>query len=190
MSNLTYNPNINDSYDYNSEMNMEFNDSNGNFKSYDNYDNYDNTPPLLQQMDPRADPGWKSDGQSMRKPMRQQMRQPIRQPIRQQSREQMRMPRPPSNYIEKPSKYKKQSNNYDETQIDKFEGQKSTKFNWILFGKKLIIYTALFLIMSHVKVDDLVCKFIPFLNENQILCMTFKGVILAIIIILVQTLLK
>jgi hypothetical protein len=187
MSNLTYNPNINDSYnDYNSEMNMEFNESNGNFKSYDNYDNYDNTPQLLQQMDPRADPGWKSDG----KPIRQQMRQPMRQPMRQQPREQMRMPRqPPNNYIEKPSKYKKQSNNYDDAQIDKFEGKKSTKFNWILFAKKLIIYTALFLIMSHVKVDDLVCKFIPFLSDNQILCMTFKGVLLAIIIILVQTLL-
>jgi hypothetical protein len=187
MSNLTYNPNINDSYDNNSEMNMEFNDSNGNFKSYDNYDNYDNTPPLLQQMDPRADPGWKkADGPSMRKPIRQQMRQPMRQ----QPREQMRIPRQPqNNYIEKSSKYKKQSNNYDETQIDKFEGEKSTKFNWILFGKKLVIYTALFLIMSHVKVDDLVCKFVPFLNENQILCMTFKGVLLAIIIILVQTLL-
>jgi hypothetical protein len=195
MSNLTYNPNINIPYNnsgynnnsynssynssynngynssYNGQHNMDINESNGNFKSYDTYDN---TPPLLQQMDPRVAP-------DMELP-----RQPIR---RQQFGNQQ-------NYNDLPPMKRKKSrkayytSEYDnEKNIDTFEDTKSSKFDWVLFGKKIIIYTALFLIMSHVKMDDLVCKFIPFLSDNQILCMTFKGMLLAVIIILVQKIL-
>jgi hypothetical protein len=200
MSNLTYNPNINSSYnntsynntpynntpynntsynnnsykEYNSGMNMEFNEDNGNFKSYDNYDN---TPPMLQQMDPRSAP----EIETMRQPIR-------RQPFSQQQN---------NNYMDLPPnmKRKKVKKNYynseynNEPILDNFSDIKTSKFNWILFAKKIVIYTALFLIMSHVKMDDLVCKFIPFLNNNEILCMTFKGLLLAVIIILIQTLL-
>jgi hypothetical protein len=184
MSNLTYNPNINGSYnntsykEYNSGMNMDFNENNGNFKSYDNYEtnsNYDNTPPMLQQMDPRSGPEI------------EQMRQPIRR--QQFSRQQNNYDRPPTMKSKKMKKNYYNSDYDDEQVLDNFSDTKSTKFDWILFGKKIVIYTALFLIMSHVKMDDLVCRFIPFLNDNQILCMTFKGMLLAVIIILIQKLL-
>ncbi len=191
MSNLTYNPNINTSYndvpynntsykDYNSRINMEFNNTNGNFKSYDNYDtnsNYDNIPPMLQQMDPRAAP----EIETMRQPIRRQ------QYTRQTNNNYIDLP--PIMKRKKAKKMVYNSEYDDEPVLDNFSDTKSTKFDWILFSKKIVIYTALFLIMSHVKMDDLVCKFIPFLTDNQILCMTFKGMLLAVIIVIIQKLL-
>ena len=77
----------------------------------------------------------------------------------------------------------------DDYEIDTFQDPKNDKFNWMLFAKKIVIITALFLIMSSVKMDELVCNFIPFLSNSQLLCMTVKGIILAISIIIIQTLL-
>ena len=66
---------------------------------------------------------------------------------------------------------------------------KISKSNWITFGKKIVIYTILFLIMSHVKMNCFVCSFMPFLNNNEVLCMTIKGLIMSILIIIIQKLL-
>ena len=63
------------------------------------------------------------------------------------------------------------------------------KIDWILFIKKLVIYSMLFLIMSHVKMNTIVCNFIPYLNNNEILCMVTKSVIIALLIIIIQLIL-
>jgi hypothetical protein len=72
------------------------------------------------------------------------------------------------------------------TDVDKI---KDSKMNWTLIIKKICIFTALFLIMSSIKMDELVCKFIPYLGENQLICMTTKGLILSIFIIIINLLL-
>lgn len=54
--------------------------------------------------------------------------------------------------------------------------------NWILLLKKLAIYTILFLVMSHIKLHELVCNILPFFNNNEVFCMAFKGLVMAIII--------
>ena len=69
------------------------------------------------------------------------------------------------------------------------ENNKSSKFDWLKFGKSIIIYTILFLIMSHIKMNVFVCNFIPFLNNNEVLCMTVKGIIMSIIIIIIHKIL-
>ena len=173
MSNLTYNPNIN----------MEFDNGGGNFRNNNSYD----TPQILQQMDPRVP--MENMRQPVSQPMMQQM-QPMME-MRPQTRPQMRQNYENYDYDMPTVRRKKNRVNYNDEPImmDKFEDSKSTKFDWMLFVKKLVIYTALFLIMSHVKMDELVCKFIPFLSDNQILCMTTKGLLLALIIILIQTIL-
>ncbi len=56
------------------------------------------------------------------------------------------------------------------------------KFNWILLLKKLVIYTVLFLVFNHIKTHEIFCGLIPFLRNNEVLCMTFKGLIFAVII--------
>ena len=181
MNNLTYNPNVNVPYhnSYNG-MDMDFQESGGNFKN----SNYNMQ--ALPQMDPRTDYR-NNQGDEQMGHNSYQMEPQMRQPMRQQF----------ENYPKYNSKKKSlRQNYYDQDydnksyeEIDKFESTKSTKFDWILFAKKIVIYTALFLIMSHVKMDELVCKFVPFLSDNQILCMTFKGILLALVIILVQKIL-
>ena len=81
-------------------------------------------------------------------------------------------------------------NNYELFSDNPIEEKTSSKFNWLNFGKNIVIYTVLFLIMSHMKMNYFVCKFIPFLNNNEVLCMTVKGVIMSIIIIVIQKLIK
>ncbi len=74
----------------------------------------------------------------------------------------------------------------NDSDIDKIN---NSKLNWSLIIKKICIFTALFLIMSSIKMDELVCKFIPYLSENQLICMTTKGIILSILIIIINLLL-
>ena len=81
-------------------------------------------------------------------------------------------------------KYKKKIN---KTQDDDLE-EKPTKINWKRYIKSIVIYTLLFLIMSHVKMNSLICGFIPYLNNHEILCMIIKGVIMSILILIIQTL--
>ena len=103
MSNLTYNPNIN----------MDFDNSGGNFRNNNSYD----SPQLLQPMDPRT-------------PM-QQMRQPAMQPMMQQPMRQYEN----YDYDEPPMPRRRKRTNYNN--IDKFEETPSTKFDWILLIKKI-----------------------------------------------------
>ena len=56
------------------------------------------------------------------------------------------------------------------------------KISWILLLKKIVIYTILFLVFNHIKTHELVCGLLPFLSDNDLLCMTFKGIIFALII--------
>ena len=56
------------------------------------------------------------------------------------------------------------------------------KFSWILLIKKLVIYTILFLVFNHIKTHEIICGLLPFLSNNELLCMTFKGLLFAIII--------
>jgi hypothetical protein len=183
MSNLTYNPNVNIPYNNNynnynnNNINMDFDDNGGNFRASNS--NYD-SPPQLSQMDPRGAPQYNPNIEHMGS-MKKSMRQPIRNNFDGYYEDDNDMP-PQKISKKKKSKY----NDYD---VDTFQETNSSKFDWLLFVKKLVIYTALFLIMSHVKMDELVCKFVPFLSENQILCMTVKGLLLALLIILVQMLL-
>jgi hypothetical protein len=67
---------------------------------------------------------------------------------------------------------------------------KPDKFNWIKFGKSIVIYTLLFLIMSHLKMNDFLCSFIPPLNNNEVICMVIKGIIMSLIIIVIQKILN
>ena len=186
MSNLTYNPNVNipnNNYNnYNNNINMDFDNNGGNFRaSSANYD----LPSQLSQMDPRGAPQYNPNMEYMGtiRNIRQPMRDSIRNNFDSYYEDENDIPPP------KISKKKRTKTKYNDYDVDTFQETKSSKFDWLLFVKKIVIYTALFLIMSHVKMDELVCKFIPFLSENQILCMTVKGLILALLIILVQMLL-
>ncbi len=98
------------------------------------------------------------------------------------------------------SRYSNQKNDYKKNDYkkkyatEKYENdddddEKDYKVKWIIILKKIVIFTALFLLISSVKMDELVCKFIPYLNENQLICMTIKGIILSILIIITQLLL-
>lgn len=62
----------------------------------------------------------------------------------------------------------------------------STKFNWIVFFKKLTIYAILFLLISHIKMNQLTCTVMPFLQSSELALMTVKGLILGLIIIILQ----
>ena len=67
--------------------------------------------------------------------------------------------------------------------------QDTTGFNYMSLIKKIIVYTILFLIMSHIKMNHLLCGFIPFLENNEIVCMVTKGFIMSCIIIILYPLL-
>ena len=85
--------------------------------------------------------------------------------------------------------YNPRIENIDERPIKKPNTNESfvnNKFNWILFTKKLVIYSMLFLIMSHVLMNNMVCHFIPYLNNNEIYCMVVKSIIMSISIIIIQ----
>ncbi len=187
MSNLTYNPNVNVSYhdSYESPRN-DFNRNDFNRNNFDNnyrddYDrnnfernnfrnNFENNnydmPRSLPQVDSRSD----------------------------YSRsEYSRSEYPGADYSRPKSGLKKHKMNSKKISVNEnYENDtdiKHTKISWSLILKKIIIFTALFLLMSSIKMDELVCKFIPYLNENQLMCMTLKGVILSIIIIIINFLL-
>jgi hypothetical protein len=66
----------------------------------------------------------------------------------------------------------------------------SDKINWILLLKKVVIFTILFLVFNHIKTHQLICGLVPFLNNNELLCMTIKGLLFAVIIILLQMYLR
>ncbi len=148
MGSLSYNPNI-DIPPYHSNDNSMMYNQDITYK------------PIMQQMDPRADPRMMESMSMQQMPMQQMPMQKMNN--------------------RKPYYNKNMSN-----KLETLEEAPSSKINWMLILKKIVIYTMLFLIMSHVKMNDLVCHFIPFLNNNEILCMVTKGILLAIIIIIIQ----
>ena len=68
------------------------------------------------------------------------------------------------------------------------ESDNPYKIKWSRYFKGIVIYTLLFLIMSHIKMNSIVCGVIPYLNNHEILCMTIKGIIMSILIIIIQKL--
>ncbi len=94
-----------------------------------------------------------------------------------------------SEYSRPINKSKKPKKIINENYENETEKTTNSKFDWTLIIKKLVIFTALFLIMSSVKMDELVCKFVPYLSGNQLICMTTKGIILSILIIIINLLL-
>jgi hypothetical protein len=78
---------------------------------------------------------------------------------------------------------------YKKEDIDSEESYENpNKINWRRYMKAIVIYTLLFLIMSHVKMNSIVCGFIPYLNTREIFCMIVKGIIMSILILIIQKL--
>ena len=75
--------------------------------------------------------------------------------------------------------------------ISKFENFENDdkKINWYLIAKKIVIYTILFLITSHLIVSKLICNYVPLIGDNEIMCMVVKGVLMSIVIICIQAIL-
>ncbi len=61
-----------------------------------------------------------------------------------------------------------------------------TKINWPSIFKKIIVYAILFLLMNTMKLNNIICTFIPYLEQNELLCMSLKGIVFGIIIVLLQ----
>jgi hypothetical protein len=168
MSSLSYNPNIDIPayHDIPQQMmqsysnNMQQHSNNGMMPQYSNG--------MMQQ-------------NNMQSPMMPQysngmMQQPPMMPMIQQQPQMMSYPIPMT-------KNKKQKNPDQFTNI-----QEGKKTSWGVYIKKLIIFTILFLVISHVKTNDLIEK-IPLVGSNEIFMMVVKGFIMAIIIIIVDKIL-
>jgi hypothetical protein len=160
MSNLTYNPNV-DIPPYHFDSNdgpraMDF-PSDGNFRG-------GRQPDISYDMNPR---------EQYRDPRYEQ--QPVYQQQQPRLYEQYDIPASRNEIpVARPKrKTKERMASYEE---------KSDKINWILIVKKLVIYTILFLVFNHIKTHQVLCGLIPFLNNNELICMTFKGLLFAIII--------
>lgn len=182
MSNLTYNPNVN--IPYHDSFEPPRNDFKRNDFQRDNFqrDNYDNNNNNYRNNFennnydmPRSLPQIDSRSEYSRNEYPEYSGADYSRPKSGLKKNKMNSKKIPVN------------ENYDnDTDIDKY---KNTKMNWNVLIKKLIIFTALFLLMSSIKMDELVCKFIPYLSDNQLICMTTKGIILSILIIIINLLL-
>ena len=84
---------------------------------------------------------------------------------------------------------KKRYENMSNYKKEKYESFNESRFNLSSIVKKIIVYTILFLIMSHIKMNNLLCNFIPFVENNEIACMVTKGFIMSCIIIILYPLL-
>ena len=67
---------------------------------------------------------------------------------------------------------------------------KSSKIKWIVIIKSILIYTILFLIISSIKMDDIIRSTIPIVGNNEITSMVFKGFIYSVLIIIIQKILN
>jgi hypothetical protein len=192
MNQFTYNPN---------EFSSPSNDMLHQYNYKDDTDmNYNNMrQPNMRQPDMRQPDMRQPD---MRQPdMRQpDMRQPdMRQPdMRQYDMRQYDMRQPDmiypdqvgdnyisDNYYSSKNRYKNISNNKN---FESFQDG-NTGFNFMNLIKKIIVFTILFLIMSHIKMNHILCSFIPFVEKNEIACMVTKGFIMSLIIIILYPLL-
>ncbi len=178
MSNLTYNPNVNVSYHDSFEQprnDFNRNDFNRNDFKRNNFDDYDRNN--FERNNFRNN--FENNSYDMPRSLPQI---DSRSEYSYNEYSQNEYPGLKKNKMN--SKKKILNENYENnTDIE------NNKISWSLILKKIIIFTALFLLMSSIKMDELVCKFIPYLNENQLMCMTLKGIILSIIIIIINLLL-
>ncbi len=165
---LSYNPNIDISYhqQYDQMPNaMQF-PNDGNFKPTD-FNNSYQMQPMQQPMLPMAQQSM------MQQPMMQQ------QMMQQQMMPQV-MPQMYNPNIVIPKQTKKNKEKFTEPV------QKPNKINWMVILKKIVIYTMLFLIMSHVKMNDLIFKILPILEMHEILLMILKGFFMSLVVIIIQ----
>ncbi len=167
---LSYNMNVDIPPYHQSERNMTSMNfpSDGNFKQ-----NMSNQ--MSYQMDPRVDPNMMMQQSQMN------MQQPIMMPPPMMMPPQMMMQQPmmqASSMMNNKQPIKKSKN-------ETFNNN-SSKCNWLSILKKVIIFTLLFLIMSHVKMNELICRFVPFFNDNEIPCMILKGFIMSILIVVIN----
>ena len=91
-------------------------------------------------------------------------------------------PQYPMQYPPHPSQYS--SNKYE--QVLNPPSVSNNKINWMSIFKSISIYLILFLIISSVKMDELLFKLIPYLHSNEIIKMIIKGLILSIVIVIIQ----
>lgn len=161
---LVYDPNV-DLTDY--VPNNNFNRGN-NFEQYNEYEQY--SAPHTQQQ--------------------------YQQPPQQYTPPQQQYTPPPQqynfqeDYYQPPvPKYNQPEKIYNTVKPKKFKKKvKFTNSKGNLFGgiKKIIIFTLLYVFMSHRKMTILLCSKVPFLSVEKILyCNIFKGIVFSIMILLI-----
>ena len=91
------------------------------------------------------------------------------------------------NYIPDASFNKKKVEPESFKNNDKLEKK---KIYWIYILKAIACYTLLFMIMNHINMDNMICKFIPFICTNVVLSTVIKGVLMSIFILIIQIFLK
>ncbi len=158
---LSYNPNVDVSYHQQYDQNpsaMSF-PRDGNFRQ----ESYQmQQMPMMQMSQPQM------PQQMMQMP--QQM-MPMAQPI---------MPQMYNPNVVIPKQTKKIKEKFTEPV------EKPNKINWMVVLKKIVIYTMLFLIMSHVKMNELIFKILPVLEMHEILLMILKGFLMSLVVIIIQ----
>ena len=164
---LSYNPNVDVSYhqQYDQSSNAMNFPRDGNFKPIDSFNNSYQAPMMM----PMAQPMMQQQPM-MQMPMQQQM-MPMAQPI---------MPQMYNPNVVVPKQNRRVKEKFAEPV------EKPNKINWTVVLKKIVIYTMLFLIMSHVKINDLIFKILPILEMHEILLMILKGILMSLVVIIIQ----
>ncbi len=165
MSSLSYNPNI-DIPPYHDNM----------MQSYSNNGMMQQPMQMMPMMQPHSNSG-----------MMPMMQQPQMMPMIQQQ-PQMMTPQMMSSQMLTPQMYQNPLKNKKQKKTDQFTNVEEKSSNWGVYIKKLIIFTILFLVISHVKTNSIIEK-IPMVGSNEIFMMVVKGFIMAIIIIIVDKIL-
>ena len=137
---------------------------------------YDQTPSAINF--PR-DGNFKPESMHMQQVMQPVMQQMPQQMMMQQMPQQV-MPQMYNPNVVIPKQPRKVKEKFTEPE------KKSSKINWIVILKKIVIYTMLFLIMSHVKMNDLIFKLLPQLEMHEVLLMILKGFLMSLIVIVIQ----
>ena len=63
---------------------------------------------------------------------------------------------------------------------------KKKKVYWIFILKSILVYTLLILIMNHINMNNMICSNIPFTSDNILLSTTIKGILMAVLILIIQ----
>jgi hypothetical protein len=158
---LSYNPNVDVSY----------------------HQQYDQTPSAINfPRDGNFNPEPVYQMPMMQQPMMQQPQMPMmpQQPMMMQMPQQSVMPQMYNPNVVIPKQNKKMKERFTEPV------EKPNKINWMIVLKKIVIYTMLFLIMSHVKMNDLIFKILPILEMHEIVLMILKGFLMSLVVIVIQ----